>query len=155
MIVTDTIPAIFEPIFQEYNQPHKPARVFTFLTGQGDTAPAKWMACENKGYFSQVTNMEEVKDKVLRYVSVLARPMVLVKNHHPVKWTGVYADLEVPHNPSIWSIRLRKPTTRRKIWDMQGKKEGFRGYNMITSVSIPVYSKVNFTTMEKLGLKPK
>jgi len=131
MLVTDNIPSIFESIFEWYNRPHKPARVFTFLTGTevGDTEPAKWMACENKGYFSQVTNMAEVKDSVLRYISVLARPMVLLKDTHPVKWTTAYADLE--------------------------EKQGKQGYSMVTSVSSPVYSQHNYTTMERLGLKPK
>ena len=38
-------------IFQEYNQPHKPVRVFTYLIGReiSDLEAAKWMACENKG----------------------------------------------------------------------------------------------------------
>lgn len=36
---------------QEYNQPHKPVRVFTYLIGReiSDLDAAKWMACENKG----------------------------------------------------------------------------------------------------------
>ena len=51
------------------------------------------------GYFSHVTTTEEVKEKVLKYISVMARPIVLFKDSsikkHLVKWTGMYADSEV------------------------------------------------------------
>ena len=51
MLVTDGVPYTYENIFQEYNQPHKPVRVFTYLIGReiSDLDAAKWMACENKG----------------------------------------------------------------------------------------------------------
>ena len=54
----------------------------------------------------------EVKEKVLNYLKVMARPMVLLKDYHPVRWTGVHADEDVS-----------------------------RGYNFVTSVSIPVFNK--------------
>ena len=53
------------------------------------------MACENKGYFTHVTTLAEVKEQVLKYIPVMARPLVLFRETHPVKWTGVYADIEV------------------------------------------------------------
>ena len=49
MLVTDGVPYTYENIFQEYNQPHKPVRVFTYLIENSDLDAAKWMACENKG----------------------------------------------------------------------------------------------------------
>ena len=97
MLVTDGVPYTYENIFQEYNQPHKPVRVFTYLIGReiSDLEAAKWMACENKGYFTHVTTLAEVKEQVLKYIPVMARPLVLFRETHPVKWTGVYADIEV------------------------------------------------------------
>ena len=97
MLVTDGVPYTYETIFQEYNQPHKPVRVFTYLIGReiSDLEAAKWMACENKGYFTHVTTLAEVKEQVLKYVPVMARPMVMYRNEHPIQWTGVYADVEV------------------------------------------------------------
>ena len=97
MLVTDGVPYTYETIFQEYNQPHKPVRVFTYLIGReiSDLEAAKWMACENKGYFTHVTTLAEVKEQVLKYIPVMARPLVLFRETHPVKWTGVYADIEV------------------------------------------------------------
>ena len=51
MLVTDGVPNAFENIFYEWNYPHKPARVFTYLVGRdnSDLDGAKWMACENLG----------------------------------------------------------------------------------------------------------
>ena len=100
MLVTDGVPYTYETIFQEYNQPHKPVRVFTYLIGReiSDLQAAKWMACENKGYFTHVTTLAEVKEQVLKYIPVMARPLVLLRDQHPVRWTGVYADIEVRNN---------------------------------------------------------
>merc|ERR1719228_2920037 len=156
MLVTDGVPYTYENIFQEYNQPHKPVRVFTYLIGReiSDLEAAKWMACENKGYFTHVTTLAEVKEQVLKYIPVMARPLVLLRETHPVRWTGVYADIEVPNDRSLWVIGLKKPTTRKRIRELQGKEGSFKGYKLMTSVSIPVYNKKNHTTIDVLGLKP-
>jgi len=155
MLVTDGVPYTYENIFQEYNQPHKPVRVFTYLIGReiSDLEAAKWMACENKGYFTHVTTLAEVKEQVLKYIPVMARPLVLLREQHPIRWTGVYADIEVPNDRSLWVIGLKKPTTSRRIRQAQGKEGTFKGYKLMTSVSIPVYNKKNHTTIEVLGLK--
>ena len=51
MLVTNDVPDRYEIIFAEYNLPHKPVRMFTYLVGTEttDLDAAKWMACENKG----------------------------------------------------------------------------------------------------------
>jgi hypothetical protein len=52
------------------------------------------------GYFTHVTTLAEVKEQVLKYIPVMARPMVMYRNNHPIQWTGVYADVEVRKDPS-------------------------------------------------------
>jgi len=54
---------------QEYNEPHKPVRMFTYLIGReiSDLEAAKWMACNNKGYFTHVTTLAEVKEQVSQH----------------------------------------------------------------------------------------
>lgn len=42
-----------------------------------------------------MTTLGEVKEQVLKYVPVMARPMVMYRDKHPIVWTGVYADIEV------------------------------------------------------------
>ena len=46
-------------------------------------------------YFTHVTTLGEVKEQVLKYIPVMARPMVMYRDKHPIIWTGVYADIEV------------------------------------------------------------
>ena len=50
------------------------------------------------GYFTHVTTLAEVKEQVLKYIPVMARPLVLLREQHPIRWTGVYADIEVSDN---------------------------------------------------------
>jgi len=69
-----------------------------------------------------VATMSDVKEKVLKYISVMARPMVLHKEHH-VRWTGVYADVDVD-----------------------------KGYQFVTSASIPVFNKKPHMYLEVLGI---
>ncbi len=69
-------PLIDSHLLQEYNEPHKPVRMFTYLIGReiSDLEAAKWMACNNKGYFTHVTTLAEVKEQVstrtLLYISL-------------------------------------------------------------------------------------
>ena len=39
--------------------------------------------------------LAEVKEKVLKYIQVMARPLVLLEDVHPIRWTGLHADIKV------------------------------------------------------------
>lgn len=103
MIVSDGAPFTYEDVFEQYNWrdlPFKPVRVFTYLIGKevADVKDIKWMACANQGYYVHLSDMAEVREMVLNYIPVMARPLVLGKHDHPVVWTQVYADVIV----SVW-----------------------------------------------------
>lgn len=51
MLITDGPTSSFKEIFKQYNWPHMPVRIFTYLTGRdGSNADdMNWMACTNKG----------------------------------------------------------------------------------------------------------
>lgn len=85
------------------------------------------------GYFTHVTTLGEVKEQVLKYIPVMARPMVMYRDKHPIVWTGVYADIEVslslekffritlkkiqvPDESPIWMIKLPKPMRESEIF---------------------------------------
>lgn len=39
--------------------------------------------------------MAEVREQVLNYIPVMARPLVLNRTTHPIIWTPIYADITV------------------------------------------------------------
>ncbi|KDR22779.1 hypothetical protein L798_00618, partial [Zootermopsis nevadensis] len=122
MLITDGPPYDYHEIFKQYNLPHTPVRVFTYLIGR-DSSNAEEMnriACTNKGYYVRVSSTSEVTEKVLNYVSVMARPMVMYQNDHPIQWTPVYAG---------------------------GKSNGAANLNgqLMTSVSTPVFDRRNYS----------
>ncbi|XP_043216058.1 voltage-dependent calcium channel subunit alpha-2/delta-3-like isoform X3 [Amphibalanus amphitrite] len=128
MLVTDGAPDKFQEVFNTYNRPNIRVRVFTYLIGRdvADREAVEWMACTNKGYFTHVTAMAEVREQVQKYIPVLARPLVLssvvnesqqgghFSSQHPVIWTGVYADIADPKLTDwLWEIRERERQYRR------------------------------------------
>ncbi|XP_045110018.1 voltage-dependent calcium channel subunit alpha-2/delta-3-like isoform X4 [Portunus trituberculatus] len=111
MVVTDGAPDNYEKIFSTYNWPHFQVRVFTYLIGREEKKKRdlSWMACANKGYFVQVTTLAEVREQVLRYIPVMARPMVMYQEDHHHIWTGVYADIADPKQIEwLWEVREGK-----------------------------------------------
>ena len=96
MLVTDGAPDNFQPIFEKYNWPRIPVRVFTYLVGREvtETREVNWMACHNRGYYTHVANLAEVREQVQLYIPVMSRPLVLA-GKRPFSWTPVYADVTV------------------------------------------------------------
>lgn len=94
MLITDGSPSDFEDIFDRYNYPNAPVRVFTYLIGReaGDVTNTKMMACHNRGYYTHVINLAEVRETVQQYIPVMARPLVL-NGTHPITWTPAYGEL--------------------------------------------------------------
>nr|XP_045625506.1 voltage-dependent calcium channel subunit alpha-2/delta-3-like isoform X3 [Procambarus clarkii] len=116
MVVTDGAPYNFEEIFAKYNWPHLQVRMFTYLIGREETKvrDLNWMACANKGYFVHVTTLAEVREQVLKYIPVMARPLVMYQSTHPHVWTGVYADIADPKQTEwLWEVRERKRQMER------------------------------------------
>lgn len=60
-----------------------------------DVREVKWMACANRGFYVHLSTLAEVRERVLEHVNVLARPLVLQREKHPIVWTPVYANVTV------------------------------------------------------------
>ncbi|XP_054709494.1 voltage-dependent calcium channel subunit alpha-2/delta-3-like [Uloborus diversus] len=109
MLITDGAPYTYEKIFQQYNWPNIPVRVFTYLIGREvtDMDEVQWMACYNRGYYTHVTTLAEVREQVQKYIPVMSRPVVL-SGEHPIIWSSVYADISnVKLSDWLWQERER------------------------------------------------
>ncbi|KAK5638589.1 hypothetical protein RI129_012884 [Pyrocoelia pectoralis] len=170
MLVTDGVQYNYKEIFKEYNWqnlPFMPVRVFTYLIGRevSDVREVKWMACANQGYYVHLSTYAEVREQVLQYIPVMARPMVLNPSvkPHPT-WSPVYADVADPKLTNwLWVTRERNKQRERFILyrrnktlfipDEQDRRYVHRQkykpeeygemqvYRLMTSVSLPVYDK--------------
>nr|XP_023684323.1 voltage-dependent calcium channel subunit alpha-2/delta-3-like isoform X1 [Paramormyrops kingsleyae] len=97
MLVTDGATDTYDTIFEKYNWPDRKIRIFPYLIGR-ESAFAdnlKWMACANKGYFSQLSTLADVQENVMRYLHVLSRPKVIDHEHDTI-WTEAYMDSTLP-----------------------------------------------------------
>uniref|UniRef100_A0A3B4GWA8 Voltage-dependent calcium channel subunit alpha-2/delta-4-like n=1 Tax=Pundamilia nyererei TaxID=303518 RepID=A0A3B4GWA8_9CICH len=93
MLITDGAMEDFQSVFEEFNWPERRVRVFTYLIGREMTFAqnTKWIACNNKGYYTHISTLADVQENVMEYLHVLSRPMVI--NHdHDIIWTEAYMD---------------------------------------------------------------
>nr|XP_020508466.1 voltage-dependent calcium channel subunit alpha-2/delta-4 [Labrus bergylta] len=93
MLITDGAMEDFKDVFENFNWPERRVRVFTYLIGREMTFAenVKWIACNNKGYYTHVSTLADVQENVMEYLHVLSRPMVI--NHdHDIIWTEAYMD---------------------------------------------------------------
>nr|XP_008533355.1 PREDICTED: voltage-dependent calcium channel subunit alpha-2/delta-4 isoform X4 [Equus przewalskii] len=93
MLISDGAVEDYEPVFEKYNWPDRKVRVFTYLIGREVTFAdrMRWIACNNKGYYTQVSTLADAQENVMEYLHVLSRPMVI--NHdHDITWTEAYMD---------------------------------------------------------------
>ncbi|GAB1597394.1 voltage-dependent calcium channel subunit alpha-2/delta-2 isoform X4, partial [Argonauta hians] len=94
MLLTDGGTDNAKEVFEKYNWPrNKSVRVFTYAVGPtaNPTSAIRWMACSNRGYFSQIPAMGAIRSKVQEYLPVLSRPLVLNNAKHS-EWVNIYSD---------------------------------------------------------------
>ncbi|XP_044880425.1 voltage-dependent calcium channel subunit alpha-2/delta-3 isoform X2 [Mauremys mutica] len=119
MLITDGAVDTYDTIFAKYNWPDRKVRMFTYLIGR-EAAFAdnlKWMACANKGFFTQISTLADVQENVMEYLHVLSRPKV-IDQEHDVVWTEAYIDSTLADD---------------------------QGLVLMTTVAMPVFSKQNET----------
>jgi voltage-dependent calcium channel alpha-2/delta-4 len=125
MLITDGVASNDTQVFEKYNwfeldsedgaNKTVPVRIFTYLLGKEVTKVKEIQnyACLNRGYYSHIQTIDEVAEGVLKYVNVIASPLVLQKVDHPPTWTHAfideYADTETD------AVRRKEEKTRLMI----------------------------------------
>ncbi|MEE6478058.1 hypothetical protein FKM82_011726, partial [Ascaphus truei] len=128
MLITDGAVEDYKPVFEKYNWPDRKVRIFTYLIGREVTFAenVKWIACSNKGYYTQISTLADVQENVMEYLHVLSRPMVI--NHdHDIIWTEAYMD------SALFASQAQSLL-------------------LMTTVAMPVFSKKNETRSEGILL---
>lgn len=123
MLIADGVPYNYQEIFEAYNL-DKHVRVFTYLIGRevADVKEIKWMACENRGFYVHLSTMAEVREQVLNYIPVMARPLVLNRTFHPIMWSQVYADVIDPKMTDwSWEVKEREEQRERSKTYLQNR----------------------------------
>ncbi|KAM4747377.1 voltage-dependent calcium channel subunit alpha-2/delta-4 [Rhinophrynus dorsalis] len=134
MLITDGAVEDYEPVFEKYNFPDRKVRLFTYLIGREVTFAdnVKWIACSNKGYYTQISTLADVQENVMEYLHVLSRPMVI--NHdHDIIWTEAYMDSALPQSEELFASQAQSLL-------------------LMTTVAMPVFSKKNETRSEGILL---
>ncbi|CAI6363760.1 unnamed protein product [Macrosiphum euphorbiae] len=123
------------------------------------------LACENRGSFAHVHSKDEVLERVLKYIAVLARPLVLQAEKHPVTWSHTFMDISDPYVTSALKNSmdfdkqmsdLAANLNEQKQFPNQHKmdskylilnsesvdEEGnYQEYRPMTAISIPIFNK--------------
>lgn len=112
MYVADSFQGNYTDIFRELNRfptengtERIPVRIFTYLLGKepNKVKEMKAMACENRGDFQHIQTLDEVAEKVLEYVKIIAAPLVLQNVKHPPTWTHAFKDVTVSFRSKLFS----------------------------------------------------
>lgn len=122
MLITDGAIKSHEEVFNRYNYPNAPVRMFTYMIGRevGNIRPTKEMACRNRGYYAHVINLSEIREQVQKYLPVMARPLVLAQ-HHPITWTNAYGD-ETYQVLTDWVLEIKRRERARILLNEEREK---------------------------------
>ncbi|XP_066284258.1 voltage-dependent calcium channel subunit alpha-2/delta-3-like isoform X1 [Branchiostoma lanceolatum] len=148
MVITDGAPRNYEQIFRRYNHPDRRVRVFSYLIGRevGESAPVKWMACANKGYYTQIATLADVQENVMKYIHVLSRPMVIRRAHGTI-WTNVYMD-----SSNTGEGLALMTTVARPVFDMRNKTSLEGNLLGVVGIDVPVSELMKLAPPLKMGV---
>lgn len=163
MLITDGMEynQTIQNIFKKYNWDNETnVRVFSFMIGSqipiDDFEQVKLMACENRGYYTQIDTTSETRENALKYIPVISRPLVY-STQNPVSWSNIYVDILDSYRTTNydWECRQREMQRERVVkylkeydWypcitshDPEEPDPEYRKYVFMTTVSMPAYER--------------
>ncbi|KAL8582549.1 hypothetical protein ACOMHN_063147 [Nucella lapillus] len=147
-----------EDVFEQYNWPNKTVRVFTYAVGPTATpvAAIRWMACANRGYFSQIPAMGAIRARVQDYLVVMGRPLALAHAEN-TQWTSGHKSV-LSAGPAEYIPVLSRPQVLKnaKAFEWGNIYKDHLGLGMMTTVTLPVYNRTqgssNQTILGVMGI---
>lgn len=163
MIITEGLDYDYHAeLFKLYNRPseyYRPVRVFTYQLGTepNDGMHMEWIACANmgkksfnnknlklisqflKGYYVNISTIEEVHEKVIKYLSVMSRPVNMNCEKREIPHKGISCDRPDP----LWSALYVDLADRKLSNWLWNKFEGNRQRDAF----------INFAKEESVRLK--
>ncbi|XP_071960155.1 voltage-dependent calcium channel subunit alpha-2/delta-3-like isoform X2 [Antedon mediterranea] len=148
IVITDGASKRHEEIFEQYNEDER-VRVFTYLMGRevGGAEAIKWMACNNKGYYTQIATIADVDENVSKYIHVLSRPMVIKQIYNTI-WTNVYMDDAASDEGLALMTTVAQPVFDKK--NDTAEKGILLG---VVGVDVPIVEILKLTPVYKLGAR--
>lgn len=123
----------------------------------GDYEQVKLMACENRGYYTQIDTLSETREQALKYIPIMARPLALSSQISPLSWSNVYVDIADSNRLTNhdWNCRQREVQRKRVVeylkeydWypcirmdDPEEWNPEYRKYVFMTTVSMAAYER--------------
>lgn len=160
MLITDGMEynETIQAIFRKYKGNN--FRVFSFLIGEQipehDYEQIKLMACENRGYYTQIDTIKETREQALKYIPVMSRPLSL-SAHNPIAFSNVYVDIMDTFRTTNydWNCKQREVQRDRVVkylneydWypcitknSPEEPDPEYRKYVFMTTISMPAFER--------------
>lgn len=160
-----------QAIFREQNwKKEANVRVFSYMIGEqipfSDYEQVKLMACENRGYYTQIDTISETKEQALKYIPVVARPLAFLSQTGPLVWSNVYVDMADAYRltNNDWECRQKEVQRKRVVeylseydWypcitsnDPEEWNPEYRKFVFMTTVSMAAYEHVGRNAVRRV-----
>ncbi|CAG9864364.1 unnamed protein product [Phyllotreta striolata] len=137
MLITEGIDYYYDKdIFKRRNwDKDYPVRIFTYQIGQdeGDAVEMEWIACNNMGWWGNMSVMGDIREKMIHYLNVMSRPINLgldKKRSHI--WSYLHVDL-ADRRLSNWLWKKFEGIRQRNIYLDHIKRIVYRQNQMLTA----------------------
>ncbi|CAH1173790.1 unnamed protein product [Phaedon cochleariae] len=112
-----------------------PVRIFTYQLGHddNDAKEMEWIACSNMGYWGNMTEMGDIREKMLQYLNVMSRPINMSeKKNRKFIWSYLHVDL-ADRRLSNWLWKKFEGIRQREVLIDHIKRDFYRQQKNFTS----------------------
>ncbi|KAL3266744.1 hypothetical protein HHI36_010905 [Cryptolaemus montrouzieri] len=138
MIITEQLDYDYKPEILAKLNANRNVRIFTYLLGtsQRDRAVMEDIACNNMGYYVNVSRPQEIREGMLQYLTVMSRPInyAIDDKQNPI-CSYLYVDL-ADRRICNWLWKKREGVRQRQVFLDHAKREYQRTNKILTSANM-------------------